>query len=303
MPTPTSKPSGGLVLQKSELINILNEPNTVGLAFALNRAGQASDVNLNVLRVYKEGNILKGEKKPVQYKKGAASPLNYPATLTTDYRFRFLKQLEDDKFYFGFYAKEKFNLLDKDGWDEIYIGGGKRTFPHTEHVDNKETWFSLSLYLRKKVKTEALDETKSTAGQLSHITSEGMPQITIPPTKGRVTMADLLKANTNILKDTYQVSSVITDKTQSRIKGIVFDDNGREVPVLFDNKQLISGVLLNLDKTLKALEKVGYKPSIKELAQEELSMGGFPLADHTDPCPPHWYPSDDPLNEAVTKAL
>lgn len=298
-----SKPNGGLILDKKELLPILNEPDAIGLAFALQTAGQADDVDLKVLKVYKDGNILKGAQRPVHYKKGAPGPMHYPALNKEAFKFRYWPQLVKDGFLFGFYSKEKFNLLFKDGWDELFIGGGKKTFPNTDFV-GKETWFTLTIYLRRKIiPVKMIADSSVGLNVQEKFSNANIMQTAILHSNGTFTPDSLQKAHPKVFNKNRKVASIILKKNEAAVKGLVFQENGRLFPVLFNGKQKISSFSLNLDGTLKLLSPAGL--AVEEASKEAMAFGVFPYADHMDPCPPdwHWEGSDNSIKDAVADAL
>ena len=121
--------SGGVIFQKADIENILNDSNLVGVAFAVRNPGEAPNVDIDVIKV-SEDNGLKGEIYPIPAeRKGAAiSNFHYPAGSVTEYKFGYLENLMEDGYYFGFLNRA--NLLSlfssEPNWEEVFVGGIER---------------------------------------------------------------------------------------------------------------------------------------------------------------------------------
>ncbi len=291
MNTLKTKRVGGLVLKKRVLEKILKEPGTIGLAFALNAPGKAKNVSIKILRVYEEDNKLIGEEREVRGKKGVASTLQYPTGNVRDFKFKFSKKMEDDKFGFGFYLKEKFEALikDKDDLDEVFIGGGKTTFTDTDIVEQDE-WFTFTISLRKSIKCVSLNDKISKIAK-DIVSLESSKTAKLPSAKDTAILKidDLEENEPELFNGTREVSKLILDTTKQYVTGIVFTDTDKNFTVLFKKGQRVKSVVLTEDQTLrKIILERDDLPVAASMVALEASIGWFPNADHTLPCPPHW---------------
>lgn len=290
---------GGLVLKRKDLETILAETGTVGVAFALKEPGKSKNVGLKVMRVYAKDNDLISEERTVQSLQGAISPLRYPSGSITDFKYHHLDKLKEDKFSFGFFSKDSFERLKRDGWDEVFIGGGIKNYGYEDFVD-KPNWFSFTIAMRKNIPMLTTDAVK--ASELS---------INLKPyaSQGIVTV-DMLNT---IVPDTFAldstIASIVLDKNKQYVKGLVFEN---DKTLFFDSQQPVSSVLLTEDQTLRKIyldtsERINILNI--EVAEESNSLGGYPLSSFTIGCPPHWYQfkvslqEEEAYNNTVKEAI
>lgn len=285
-----AKEAGGLVLKKRTLEKILKEPGTIGLAFAVNAPGRARDVGIKVLRVYEDGNKLVGEERRVWSRRGAPSTLQHPTRGVRNFKFKFLKKLESDKFGFGFYLKEQFAtfIKGKEDLDEVFIGGGKTTYTDTDIVEQDE-WFTFTISLRKSMKCIALKNGKPTRAKDTINLKNSRIANSLPATRNAIIgISDLEENEPELFNGKQKVSTFILDASRKYVTGIVFLDGNQEIPVMFKKDQQVKSVLLTEDQTLRKIILDNPDSPVVSALSTETDIGWFPNADHTLPCPPHW---------------
>ncbi len=169
---------GGLVLKKYDIEQILNTPETVGVAFGVYQPGSAPNVNLRVYRVTEGVNRLIGEEIPIQFKKGAAN-LSAPSTPYEDYVFQYRNKLESDGFDFAYLRKSEFESLYEYGGneEEVFISGVKENYGNLTNVVGK--WFTLSISPRPENTSgqESSGELKDLSYPFRNVIMDGCPPI------------------------------------------------------------------------------------------------------------------------------
>ena len=280
--TSNTKKTGGLVLKRAELAPILHEKDTVGLAFAVETAGQASNVDLIVLRVYEQGGQLYGEERAIRHKQGAASPMQYPASSIDDYQFRFLDKLGEDQFVFGFFTKDAFEQLFEVGWDEIFVGGGKKNYGEIDLFD-KEEWFTLTIAVRRGIKSIVLANGKMSENRGLKDRSISLGKLA---NQDAIGIDTLRKVEPELFGLDRTVSSIILDKETTQVKGINLKVDEGVQSLMFDEPSQVRTVLLTRDGTLKRiyLNEQGDEESSQE---EEMLLGNL-FFGQMEPCPPYW---------------
>ncbi len=161
---------GGLVLKTSELLTILNEPDTVGLAFGLSEAGECNNVDLLVYRVFSKKDSLFGELRTVNERLGAESYASI-ATNVDLFQFEYLAALRTCRFDFSFLEKSIFERLVKDGEPEVFISGVVQDHGNLGKV--KGEWFTFKIMPRKEV----LEGARSFGGEPDHFFMPPCPPI------------------------------------------------------------------------------------------------------------------------------
>ena len=291
---------GGTVLKKSELLDILDLPNTVGLAFLLSAPGFAPNVDLSIVRVYLDQGQLKGEVAYVFYKKGAAGPTHYPAMEVEAFQFHYLDQLEQDGFYFGFYSKEKFNLLLKEEFDEVFIGGGKKDFPYLE----KSTWFTFSIYLRKSINIISLDTFESDQKLKRKLWLTDPCQLPYF-TDNVLNLKELVRRAPLNLDGSYHVDTIITNG-ESKLKGLILKEDDILLPFFFHKDQAFKSLSFTSDYTLIGSRSSKMRTTLFSdgALSNLMNLGVFPNEDLTDPCPPYWHKNGGSAEEiSVSKVV
>lgn len=278
------KKIGGLVLKTQELEVILAEPNTVGLAFALATPGEASNVQLKVLRVYEDGTNLVGEERNIHYRAGAEKALQHPVGQPEDFIFRYNNKLKSDGYGFGFYAKESFQRLFKPGFDEVFIGGGKVDYGDKSYADQSE-WFTFTISLRKSIPI-----VHATNGKKTDFTWNGHATIQLPKANkkqfiGVDTIRNTNPENPNIDEE---IDSLVLG-SNNLVEGIIFRTDKEKTPIRLEPQPAVNAVLTTEDGTLRRLYiNQNETPDILVLEEEERLLGLFPNFGHMIGCPPRW---------------
>lgn len=287
-----AKKEGGLILKRKELEQLLAEPNTEGLAFAVNKPGNAPNVNLTVMRVFANGKTLIGEKKTCRTRKAALGGLQFPYGKVDDYKFKYLSELKECGFSFAFYSKKEFNLLFKDEWDEVFIGGGKITYTDTSHLEReREEWFTLTLSLRKKIKQIVINK-----GNTKTFISKRWPrkspiEIHAFSSKKFVKFSDLKESSFIDELGAHEVKSIIIDGKTKDIKGLILKIGRRLRILTFPSNSSVKSIILNPDNSLKLIitnEVTVTDPIPFEPSENLMKLGGYPSTAHMISCPPHW---------------
>lgn len=299
----TLKRPGGFVIKKQILVEALNEPDIVGLAFALNEPGKAENVDLQILAIFQVENTLVGKKVDFEGGKGAPSPMQYPAGPVDDFEFNFLSQLQKDKFAFGFYSKGTFELFlqGKEEFDEVFIGGAKVHFGEIDWVDQKD-WFTLVLAQRKGIDTII----QRNGLKQNTVVSNGKITLPKPNNRSTISISTLEQQIPKIFNGQKRVNSLVMDKTSSYIQGITFSDS-EGTQVLFNDKYKVQSILLSKEQAIRKLIVAAERPN-EVIHLEDNVLGLFPNAVHTVPCPPHWpesggNASSHPLKNTIAEAV
>ena len=93
------KQNGGLVLRSKDLRRIIDEDNTEGIAFGVEKPGECADVNLLIYKVFKKAGNLVGKVRDISFKKGA-SKFDAPEKRADQFQFEYLAEMEKCKFGF-----------------------------------------------------------------------------------------------------------------------------------------------------------------------------------------------------------
>lgn len=290
------KKQGGLIVQRKVIESYLKLPGTIGMAFAPEAPGQADNVDLKILRVFKDNGEYMGEVCQIsnELKKGAEGPLAYPYFTVDSLKFQQCDQLERDNYLFGYF--DGFDKLfgGRNDWDEIFIGGGMKTYP--EGAFEKADWFTFTVSARKSIQERHL----SNGQTLASVVNEEAPEsqiIKVPPLEkfGKVKafeLADNISALSKL--DKMHVKTIVMDSSGT-VSGILFKEG---LTLSLNGEMPIKSVELNESHTLRSLNLVAQAPSVLE-GLELLPMGNmFPFADHSIGCPPQW-PSDGDDSEPL----
>lgn len=289
------KRTGGLVLQRKELQDLLSQPDTLGLAFAVKKPGKAPDVDLTVMRVFEKEGILYGDEVTSEIsKKGAPSPLRYPATSKEDYKFRFRKKLKEDKFAFGYFSKDAFeDLFRHEGYEEVFLGGGIKDYGDIDLIEGDQSqWFTLAISVRHKL-TSVLSNNGS--GAVSFHSNQAMEKHTLSlnefSSEASVSLSALRKQFPDVFDQKAKVESLILEKGGTQIQGVVLQTSNGPQHIEFDSQRPVENVLLNLDGGIRKIHFQVEKEDEKEnqAPEEELTALGNMFMGHFEPCPPYWY--------------
>lgn len=287
MPT-TRKKIGGLVLKVKELEIILAEPKTVGLAFALASPGEAPNVSLKVLRVYKEGDNLVGEERLIVHRAGAEKAMQHPVGVVDDFIFKYDNKLKSDKYGFGFYSKESFGLLLKPGFDEVFIGGGKVDYGDDSYIDQTE-WFTFTISLRKSIpvlRAASNGRTNTDFKWNGHALAQ-LPEV---DKKGFVGIDAIRNSNPTIHQIDEPIDSLVVNADSNLVEGIIFKSDNEKAVVRLDTPAPIRSILTTEDETLRRLYVQEDRTTDLVMMEEEgQSLGLFPNFGHLIGCPPRWY--------------
>ena len=277
------KREGGLVLKTRQLQKILAIPGTLGLAFALKSPGEGVDMRLKVLRVYADRDNLIGEEKSCPYQKGAAGAHRYPSERVGNFQYVFADKLIQDQFYFGFYPKENFELFFQKGWDELFVCGGKQTYPEAIE-DGKKEWFTFTMYRRKSLKRIPLKNGNSLP-ILKTKRFQKNEQITITKVgKKLVAKWEQLQASNGLTSmKSMEVRAVIYEVESAEIKGLLIKEKGRIKVLAFETPKPIIAIALGENNSLKSITQAGFDPN-----EDYISLGMLPGAVAMIGCPPRW---------------
>lgn len=144
-PTLGTRRIGGVVLKRIQLLQIVEEDNTVGLAFGLNSPGVPDGISLKIYKVIERDRVLEGEERYVSYMKGALGP-DALAEDVSNFYFNHEDLLRSSKFDFAYLPKDHFHSLFTTGEDEVFIAGG--TVTYSPHSSIKGKFFSLYITTR-----------------------------------------------------------------------------------------------------------------------------------------------------------
>ncbi len=133
---------GGLVLKTGEIMTILNEPDSVGVAFGVHHPGTAPNVDLKIYKVIELNGNLLGQERTLSYKKGASSVSDFDSDVD-NFQFQFLDELVNCQFDFSFMEKSDFLDLFKDQEEEVFIVGGLKHYGNLIEISGD--WFTFSI--------------------------------------------------------------------------------------------------------------------------------------------------------------
>ena len=150
---------GGMVLKTQELKNILDEPNSTGLAFGLPMRGKSPYIDLIVYNVKPKNNSLVGEERSIRFKRGAASS-NSTTISPTKLKFEYIDKLERSGFDFAYLDRKSFEEITKGDPEELFIAGASWDFG-SGNEEIKGEWFTLSVTARKE---DFIDDTSINIG-------------------------------------------------------------------------------------------------------------------------------------------
>lgn len=308
-----NRKAGGLILKRKELESLLAEPNTEGLAFAINIPGKASNVSLSVLRVFANGEMLLGEKRTCRTRRAASGGLQYPYGKVDNYEFKYLEKLKECGFSFAFYSKKEFSLLFKDEWDEVFIGGGKITYTDTSHLERElDEWFTLTLSLRKKISQIVINKDTTNAFISKRWPQKAPIVINDFASKKFIPFKDLDESSFIDNLGAHKVRSIIIDGKNQDIKGLVLKVGRRLKLLIFPSSSSVKSIILQPDNSLKLIitnEVNATDPIPIEPSENLIRLGGFPSTAHMISCPPHWNNTGftssfkNTLEEAVMEGL
>ena len=289
MPANTNQ-EGGLVLKRAYLEKILAESNTVGLAFSLAKPGVAPNVNIKVHRVYAQGDILMGEVRICRSKKSASGALHYPSKKVNHFQFKYLEELQKDKFFFGFYSKDEFRLLFKGDWDEVFVGGGKVAYSGDDFIEipGKTEYFTFTLSLRKKVQQIKINKDKSLNSLLAKRWPNN-PRIDLNQlaTKKYIPLDEMNQSDLD--EDINEVKAIIIDEDTNYVKGLAIKAKGRIRILQFNFKHNVKSVILYPNRSLRYLEMEMNDDSPLPVDKEEgWRLGPYPAIVFMRGCPPDW---------------
>lgn len=156
-----SSKTGGLVLKRKELEEILNQEKTIGLAFGVEKPGYAENVNLIVYRVFEGINELLGEVVNLKYKEGAADA-GASCSKCEDYIFQYSKNLNLNGFDFAYLRKSEYeNLFNSSSEEkEVFIAGVLTDYGNLGEIEGE--WFTFSIVPRKEKKLDLNESIKTT---------------------------------------------------------------------------------------------------------------------------------------------
>ena len=282
-----SRRQGGLLLKRKDIQAIIDEPDTYGIAFALKAPKQVEHVNLHVLKVSLVDGHLIGEVRqvPEANKKGVPGPLVYPTEECSAFDFHYKDKLIEDGYYFGFFSNfdQLFKGRDPKIWDEIFIGGGKKTY--TEGAYSKDEWFTFSIAVRKSLAVHDFPNVELKDSPYPIRNQQSLIQLPLIEDIDSLTLSELenIVPAVQELKDKTVASFLKTNKSES-ITGIVFEDGCR---LLLHKQGPATSIQLNENYKLKALH---FGTSSTTILQEKLVELGdiFPYSELTIGCPPYW---------------
>lgn len=291
VPDRNRKQTGGLVLKREEIEEILNKPGTQGLAFAVKEPGKAPNVDLTVLQVFEKEGILQGEEHPVSYKVGAPSPLRYPATSVKDYKFKNRKKLKEDGFSFGYFSKDAFEaLFMNEGFDEVFLGGGEKDYGSIDLIEGDQAkWFTLAISIRRSL--GSIISNNGNRGIASN-SAQATQRHTLPLNdftgQPNVSASTLRKIAPNIFDQDLTVKSLLLDEESSQVQGLVVETTEGIQEITFDSERPVRNIMLNLDGGIRRIdfEEEEIEDQVDE--QEMVKLGNM-FMNHIEPCPPHWY--------------
>ncbi len=274
---PANRP-GGLLLRRADLQPILDEPDTIGIAFALKEVGKAENVSLQVVKVAVKDGRYTGEARaiPPAHKKGVAGALHYPASDVDEYQFHFLPKLEEDGYFFGYFNNFEGLFKGRDGWDEIFIGGGKQSY--APGMYDQDDWFTFTIAIRRGLK-----EVELPIGKMTEAVAVAQRALKLPLLKksGFVSALEIAAEGAELGDIPGKTVDTIF-KDSGWLTGVGFTDG---TALLLDENMRARTVQLDADYHLEAIHLEEGKPGL----DESFYLGSnLPFALHTIGCPPQW---------------